>query len=97
MKFVIESEGGRLHWIVKCMEGGKLVELHRFYRALDKFIYHRGNHGQHEVVAQNALNEYLTQHPEATAKLHEIRPAEHSTMHVRQVAAGGAKREAKEE
>jgi hypothetical protein len=97
MKFVIEPEGGRLHWIVKCMDKGKLVELHRFYRALDQFVYHRGNHGQHELDAQKALLQYFKDHPDATAGLPGLRPAEHSTMHVRQIAAGGAKRESKEE
>ncbi len=97
MKFVFESEGGRLHWIVKCMEKGKLVELHRFYRSADNFLYHRGNHGAQEVAAYNALTEHLKQHPDLTACVPEIAPMEHSTTHVRQLAAGGAKREAAKE
>ena len=27
MKFVIEPEGGKFHWIVKCMEKGKLIAM----------------------------------------------------------------------
>ncbi|GEM_PF-4693196 len=63
MQFVIEPEGERLHWIVKCYEKGKLVELHRFYR-YDEFLYHRGGHGNHELTARQALLDYFQAHPE---------------------------------
>lgn len=69
MQFVIESEGQRLHWIVKCVDKGKLVELHRFYRSPEEFLYHRGEHGEHELAAQTALEEYFQAHPEATAHI----------------------------
>lgn len=92
MKFEIESEGGRLHWVVRCIEGGRVVELHRFYRSTDNFIYHRGKHGAHEVEAQKALGEHLAAHPELTSGIEKLNPGENSTMHVRQLAAGGSKR-----
>ena len=92
MKFEFECEGGRTHWIVRCVEKGRLVEMHRFFRSPDKFLYHRGNHGQQEVAAYNALTEHLEKHPELTAVLPDLQPGEHSTMHVRQIAAGGSKR-----
>jgi len=92
MKFEFESEGGRLHWVVRCIEHGKVAELHRFYRTPDNFIYHRGKHGVHEVEAQRALTEYLGAHPELFAGIEKLNPGENSTMHVRQLAAGGSKR-----
>lgn len=63
MNFVIESEGFH-HWIVKCFEKGKLAELHRFYRSLENFVYHRGNHGQHEPEAYKALMKHFDEVPE---------------------------------
>lgn len=92
MKFEIEAEGGYLHWVVRCVDKGKLVELHRFYRSADNFIYHRGEHGPRELDAQRALEERLRAHPELTAHIPELKVAEHSTMHVRQIQAGGSKR-----
>lgn len=96
MRFDIESEGGRLHWVVRCVEKGRVAEVHRFYRSLDKFLYHRGAHGAHEAAALAALSSYLEKNPRATAGLGELEPGENSTMHVRQIAAGGGKRDKKD-
>ena len=74
MVFVIESECGirhperdahRLHWIVKCVEKGKLVEMHRFFRSPEGFTYHRGNHGDQELAALRALEDHFEKHPES--------------------------------
>lgn len=92
MKYEVESEGGWLHWVVRCVEKGQVAEIHRFYRSRDQFIYHRGEHGPHELQAQQALLDHLAKHPEATAHIPVLNPAEHSTMHVRQIHAGGSKR-----
>lgn len=94
MKYDIEAEGNRVHWVVRCVsKGGKVEAVHRFYRSLDGFIYHRGKHDEHELPAQEALTEYLKANPGATSHLEGLEPGEHSTMHVRQIAAGGAKRD----
>lgn len=74
MQYVIEPEGGRLHWIVKCVDKGKLVEMHRFYRSPEKFVYHRGEHGEHEAPAMDALNDYFEKHPEVVAHVAEPPP-----------------------
>ncbi len=63
MNFVIEAEGHGLHWIVKCVDKGKLVELHRFYRSPENFLHHRGNHGEHELPAQEALLDHFKNTP----------------------------------
>ena len=63
MNFVIEPEGAHLHWVVKVYEKGKLLELHRFYRSPENFLHHRGNHGAHEIAAQNALLEHFKTTP----------------------------------
>jgi hypothetical protein len=69
MQYVIEPEGGRLHWIVKCVDKGKLVEMHRFFRSPEKFVYHRGEHGEHETPAREALKEFFEKHPEVVAHI----------------------------
>lgn len=92
MHFQFESEGNWIHWVVRVMEKGRVIETHRFYRARDKFIYHRGEHGKHEVEARAALVEHLKKNPELVEHVPVLREAEHSTMHVRQIAAGGSKR-----
>ncbi len=74
MQYVIEPEGGRLHWIVKCVDKGKLVEMHRFYRSPEKFVYHRGEHGEHEGPAMDALKAYFEKHPEVLAHIQEPPP-----------------------
>ena len=71
MKFVIEPEGPKLHWVVKCMEKGKPVEIHRFYQNLENFLYHRGKHGDHELAAMKELEDYLEAHP---SERHEVPP-----------------------
>ena len=72
MRYVIEPEGGYFHWIVKCVEKGKVVELHRFYQSGDKkYIYHRGEHGPHENEAREVIVRYLKEHPEAAAGVHK--------------------------
>lgn len=72
MRYVIEPEGGYFHWIVKCIDKGKVVELHRFYQSGDKkYIYHRGEHGEHELAAQEVITKYLAEHPEAAAGVHK--------------------------
>ena len=63
MQYVIEPEGF-LHWIVKCVEKGKVIELHRFYRSLEHFVYHRGSHGEHEIAAREALMKHFEAVPE---------------------------------
>lgn len=63
MNFVIESEGFN-HWIVKCVDKGKLVELHRFFRSAENFVYHRGNHGPNEPAARTALMKHFEETPE---------------------------------
>lgn len=63
MTFIIESEGFH-HWIVKCVDKGKLVELHRFYRSLENFVYHRGKAGEHETAAREALLSHFESIPE---------------------------------
>ena len=79
MRFVIESEGEKFHWIVKCIDQGKLLELHRFYRSLENFVYHRGKHGKYELDAFNALEDHFKQHPETA----QVPPA-----HPRNLAGG---------
>jgi hypothetical protein len=74
MQYVIEPEGGRLHWIVKCVDKGQLVEMHRFYRSPEEFIYHRGEHGEHERPAMDALREFFQQHPEVLANIEKPAP-----------------------
>jgi hypothetical protein len=63
MQFVIEPEGAKFHWVVKCMEKGKLVELHRFYLSLENFLHHRGAHGKLELDAMKALQDYFAANP----------------------------------
>lgn len=64
MRFIIEAEGYDTvpiedfmprHWVVKCVDKGRLVELHRFFRSPENYIYHRGKHGDQELPAQDAL------------------------------------------
>ena len=74
MQYVIEPEGGRLHWIVKCVDKGKLVEMHRFYRSPEMFVYHRGEHGEHEALAMDALKEYFAKNPDVVAHVAEPPP-----------------------
>lgn len=64
MNFVIEPEGGKIHWIVKCVEKGKLLELHRFFRSPENFLHHRGKHGQHEIAAREALLKHFDSTPD---------------------------------
>jgi hypothetical protein len=74
MQYVIEPEGGRIHWIVKCVDMGKLVEMHRFYRSPEKFVYHRGEHGEQEGPAMAALKDYFEKHPDALSHIEEPAP-----------------------
>ena len=68
MKFIIEPEdqrgGSLILWIVKCVEKGKIVAMHRFYRSGEGYLYHRGDHDEHELPAQKTLEDYLKDHPE---------------------------------
>jgi hypothetical protein len=62
MNFIVEPEG-RKHWIVKCIDGGKLVEMHRFFRSHENFIHHRGKHAPHELDAERALVDFFQKTP----------------------------------
>jgi hypothetical protein len=75
MEFDIKLEsakyGDKFHWIVRCFEGDRFVELHRFYLSLENQIFHRGPHGEHERAALEAFKQHLEAHPEMKQKTPE--------------------------